>query len=549
MKLRKVFIGLGVLACASTIPLGLLTSCSANTWGVKTPISIGDISLDSKNNPYYQFITPKYDADGLNMLTYLQSNYTLDVAKNSNYGYSTPVKKWFNDNPAQKITDIGQWQMGSPKWTTSADEKFVKTMTDKDKRQQICNANIVLPSNIDLVVSLANMMNQYITGALSYQASQISNNNDMAYAWGKTDESNKFSLNHGQLGQVQNNQFYEYAFAQANIHAETSTKALFKQTQLNFNFDPTTFPIPAYAFNAQHKKTGISPETYKMITGAETFSSPKKYYSASKKDKEKIWDGQAEKEVEVVTYTFNSVPVLLKPTNIVQTYLNPKPNDKDAPEKTDSFIINDYLNNSKDVVVDAIGKAWQNKEAMPRYTGLQPEQCVPTIKNVTVKFPQKEQAVPFEGGKVCKDERIASNVTSNEFIALMSYTVKEYQSGYSDHNTVTLGGTKDGKAVMIETIFPAYFISLFDDIYKKVDDSADAGMIFDSKKIDEDYNKELLNLIKRIPGTMGSQSPGEIPHAKDLPLKDKKLLQILPYLLANNSNVIDSKDWLKCELF
>lgn len=482
MKLNKILIATSILAPAAVTPLGVMTSCSATTWGHKTPLSIGSVSRNSVNNPYYNFIGQDLrDLDGQNIPSYLQSNYIVDAAKNVNYAYTTPVKTWSKDN---RKLPTDQWVDDTSLWATSS-TNFSTSFTDADKKAQTNYKNMSLLSNISFVDTIGQFLNKYITYGLSYATSQISNQQNLATAWGGV----------APTGNTEG--LYELMFANSNCHVANETEVFFKTTAANFNF--VDFPIPAY--NADKS---ISAATVKLLSGQTDVSKlsidDNAYWSTKSVQ-------NAGKDDAYTVYTFPAVPVLIRTKGLTQRYINPKVN-------TGSYFVNDYYQTDNAKIKNAIGSSWQYKQS----SGSIPLE--PTASKFELKTTQEAKTVNPIGDN--KDARL-HNVKGSDFIAFVTYSYTLWDKPNADRiNSITLSS--------LQTIMPAYLLQYKNDLYVKANTKNDkSAYIIDVNKADK-YSTELINLLSR------NSDAGRTVEASKLDENNKNYLKFLYFLFAKEDS-------------
>lgn len=520
MKLTKVLLGSSLAISAVAIPTATLTSCSQG-WGKLTPFSIGSSLLD-KDDPYTNFRTGALsyiDADGGNYLHYLQSNYSVDSSKTS-YAYSSPYK--FEDK--SKTAKDDTWVPGSSGWYTSSDSALVSTAADKyedggkkKSRTVSCARNATLSSNTDFIGTIGQTVSNYINAAVQYQASQISSKSDenIKIAWGSQAKGQKFTINHGTKDSKvdsQNSKFFEYLFALSNLNADKESKALLRTTGVAFNF--VNFPLPSYTFDEEGKtRTGISDEFKVLLDGSSENWTPKYYSTKSKTLKDSD-------ENEYVTYTYESVPVVLNVRSLTQTFVNPSKGNS-------SFKVADYYS-SNEQITKGVGNSWKN--TFKDFTGIDKENSVPHYKSY--KLNVAEQNVSLTKVSTAGDTRI-SGLKGNQFVALVNYAVNIYSSK-PEKNTASISS--------LGNLFPAYILNLYTDVYKEANSDTKVKII-DSKKINK-ISKKYLELVQRTAGQ------GLIAQASKLNDESKDLLSFLGYMFGsetegqidlNTSNFIETR--------
>ncbi len=519
MKLTKVLLGSSLAIPAVAIPLSTLTSCSQN-WGSLTPFTIGGLG---EANPYSN-IDDCYDANGELMNDYLQSHYSVQVGGNTNYAYSHP--EMFKDESETEKEKSG-WVLGTPGWYTSSDSVFVPSAVDKykeggeEKTEVVTSArNSALASNVDFIAAIGTTINNYINYALQYQASQIKvdddkpgSEEDLQIAWG-SQSKNKFVLKHGTAQkdiEAQNSIFFEYLFALSNLNGPDKVSAMLRTSQCNFYFNSFGMPLPSYKWN-EDKRLDLSDGFNAVLEGVDYYTTPQRKYYSVKSETVK------EDEDEYVTYTYESVPILVRLFDIKQTYVNPNMG-------TSSFLVNDYYSDAKQIS-DAVGDQWKDK--MSVLTSLDKKDCIPHYKS----FDLLTSGIAIQPVTDLRLERqsIRGGLPTNSFVVLVNYTVKECTTN-SSKTTATINS--------LSNIFPTFYLDIFEpkDLYKDNgpnDDHKDLK-VFDTNKINNISNR-FLELLQRSAGQ------GLVPRASDLNQDSKNLLGFLGYIFGDAANEIDTDE-------
>lgn len=581
MKLNRILLTSLVASPSLVLPLNL-TGCS-QTWGYLNPISIGSIDKNDENNPFYKFRSITFnDADGLNIVDCLQSNFIIDQAKSTMYAYSSPVTKWFQtkeeaeaegrENP-RPLNPKSEWQKLDDGWKTTSDN-IVTSTTLKDEEHDNVNKtytnnwNFNLISNINFTTSIASTLLAYLSYGLQYQASQFADEEDLNTAWGNESQLTEgMTLDTGSPTSGSCRDYYEYAFASSNSHGTGKTTAFLRPTAVNFNFE--TFPYPSYSVSSEDKmdvRQDISTETKQLLMGKNAESTTRfcdvgtddlpAYYTDSKDItpvrlpyKDKTNDEWKWYENGLVKqYLYSCVPIVVKAKNMSATWVDPL--------KNDSFVPSDYFINDKTVVNNSIGDSWA------KITDYAEGGTESTRQSFTFDI-DKETKNQFDAKVVDHaDNRLTlTNIDGNTYIVLVSYVVNEYNSQAAhDKYEEEFGQGKVPDALQdkelakynavsinnIDAIFPAYLLGLnYENVdwFKKANNYDPAthdfvsGYIIDSSKITQ-YNNNLLNLLKR------SSSEGMKPHAKDLSQYSKDLLAFLPFMFGNGEPTVEVAKFL-----
>lgn len=510
MKLSKTLLSTIVLTPALIAPATSLSSCScSNTWAHYTPLAMGSANKSSHDNPYYNFITDLtstyLDADGKDMIDYLQSNYLVKRASSSNYAYSQPME--FVDDESKE----DDWTLGTSGWYQSSSDAFKSQVTDKhgDKKDVKTNArNANLASNVDFVSTIGSTISNYFLFALQYQAQQINakeptKEENLNIAWGSKEG---FVLDHGSdRGEAEGTlrQFFEYIFATSNVNGKKKTNAQFNSSVVSFNFQKDFFPLPTYTFDGDGKRTGLDARFVKLLEGADGTLAEPKYYS-KKTDLKEDDDGN---KYNILTY--ENVPIVINVNGLQQTYTNPS-------KKDNSFLVNDYYSSDEDIT-KAVGNSWQ--ENLPKFTGIKKEQAVPYYNTYNLKT---------IGGLVLDDlgttDARLTDLKGNQFVALINYAVNYYPEK-QELTTATISG--------LSNLFPAYFLELNKDVYKEANKDTKVSII-DSGKINKVADK-YLGIVKR------TSKEGTKPHASDLSEESQKLISFLGFMFANEGTINTSE--------
>lgn len=512
MKLTKVIVA-SLTIPSVVVPLTTLTSCSQG-WGHATPMAIGSLG----NGPYSGFEQTYLDRDGNDMVGYLQDSYAVQKSSNAYYGYSAPMK--FVQSEEEETP--GEWKLGEVGWYTSTDSNLNPYAKDKVKDDETdsytrTNArNAALSQNIDFVSSIGLTISSYIDMALSYSVSQVRENYnkcdlDIKTAWGGEE------FNHGIKGgstQEQNNKFYEFMFALANNLETTNGKniAMLQTSNTNFNF--VTMPLPSYQFT--EGKRDLSDSFKKMLENKINWSGEnKEYWTKKSKVLEEKNPKDEDKPFKYISYTYESVPIIIHTSSYTKSFVN-------VSRKSNSFLINDYYATDSQVT-NTVGDQWKSGKRRPglqAFTDIKDEDATPNYK----EYVMESNGSPIGG---CQDARLSdASIQSNDFIALVNYTVNLYD----EDEGITEPHSERNSAIVnrLDYMFPAYFLELFSsDIYKDIKEGG--PKIFDKKKIDK-HNKDLMGILDR------SSKEGQKAHARDLSNESKQLLQFLQKMFGKNTS-------------
>lgn len=547
MKLTKVLLGTTFAVPSLVVPLTTMTSCS-QSWGNKTPFTIGSDNAASPDNPYAKFTTKTYlDVDGVSIVPYLQSNYAIQPSRGLNFAYSAPMR--FNDENEEQPEEHG-WELANCGWYTSADGAFARAAVDKYKDPEgkivsktVTNAqNATLSPNIDFVSSIGSGINNYISAALYYLISLVRNDDvqktdkNLGIAVGKGAESSyrTQSFYHGTKGGTdaeQNNRFFEFICSLANLVGEFTVEALLKTSSVNFNFEQ--FPLPSYTFDGD--KHTISSEFVKLLEGNDgVLGLNGKYWSnKSNLQKQTLED---KTDVWYRTYTYENVPIKVHVQNLSKTFLNPT-NTKDG-KAIDSFLPNDYYSTNEQVT-KAVGESW--KPTLEAFTSRQTFN--PEYKTFTLQTPSTGRTVNLPTEKF--DVRV-SNVHGSDFIILMNYYVNIYQKTEDEEPAqADYLPEKDTATISsIANIFPAYFIDLYkQDLFKKIKDEDECTTyVFNTSKINE-KNGMLIGLLNR------TNDQGRIVDLDDekLTKESKNFLTFLAYMFGGSDKVLNTANFIEAK--
>lgn len=585
-----------LLSLASSVtllaPLSL-TSCG-QVWGYLNPISCGSSVAGDVNDPFTNFrgVTGLTDGNNLEIPSYLQSNFIINQAKSTMYAYSSPVTKWFQtkeeaeeqDEKNRYVLDTKDWQHLDDGWKTQADEFSSSVTLYNDKRTEVDkddrirhvfnnNENINQLINLSLTPTIATAIQSFIAGALQYQGTQIADKElkeagDMYAAWGLqaqafTEKTKKLSISN-----LQN--FYEFVFANANMHAAGKTAAFMRPTSINFTYDSSFFPFPTYTFNETTNKKHISLRTKqfllgkgegeKAITEATKFCEQWKedgkidsYYTDVRKNQtvsipyvKKNAEGKFVWEVETGScnqYLFNCVPIIVHVNDFSLEWVN--------PQKNDSFLPSEYFVKDKEIVTNAVGNAWSHlSDYVPGST------CKPSYLSYTFNANNDATSkIQFDVKKTSEgnwDNRlITSKIDGNTFIVLADYVVNEYDDPafwhkYCDDREISYDQAEEllpeglkpsdlanANAVAlngITNIFPAYLLGDENGTwFKKANNDGGednrAAYIIDNSSV----NRSKTALSKLI--TFNSED-GRKPHASAISQDGKNLLAFLTYMFG-----------------
>lgn len=575
-----------LLSLASSVtllaPLSL-TSCG-QVWGYLNPISCGSSVAGDVNDPFTNFrgITGLTDGNNLEIPSYLQSNFIINQAKSTMYAYSSPVTKWFQtkeeaedkDEKNRYVLDTKDWQHLDDGWKTQTDEFSSSVTLYNDKRTDVLkddrirhvfnnNENINQLINLSLTPTIATAIQSFIAGALQYQGTQIADKElkatgDMYAAWGLQAQAFKGKTNLS-ISNLQN--FYEFVFANANMHAAGKTAAFMRPTSINFTYDSSFFPFPTYTFNETTNKKHISLRTKQFLLGKEGISENTKfceqwkeegtissYYTDVRKNQtvsipyvKKNAEDKFVWEVETGScnqYLFSCVPIIVHVNDFGLEWVN--------PQKNDSFLPSEYFVKDKEIVTNAVGNAWSHlSDYVPGST------CKPSYLSYTFKANNETSKIQFDVKKTSEgnwdDRLITSKIDGNTFIVLADYVVNEYDdpafiSKYEEEfqqkgetlpeelkepalanaNAVALNG--------ITNIFPAYLLGDENGIwFKKANNDGGednrSAYIIDNSSV----NRSKTALSKLI--TFNSED-GRKPHASAISQDGKNLLAFLTYMFG-----------------
>ncbi|XQP55524.1 MAG: hypothetical protein ACOQNY_01810 [Mycoplasmoidaceae bacterium] len=520
MKLIKTLLLTGCAAPAIVVPMTTMTSCS-QSWGSARPLSIG--STLASGGPYSAFSGNHYDFDHKNMLSYLQSNYSVQPSGN-NYAYSLPMK-FVDEVPDEH----GEWVEGSAGWYTSGDSHLISYATDKwkegekTKKEIVFNAqNAALATNTNFISSIGSAIKSFIELALQYQAQQVSvkdeNQTNLNIAWGT---GANYTFNHGTKGDSTNQNFFELDFALSNLLGASVAKAIMRSSSINFHFKNSTFPLPEY------KATGDFTTTFaNLLEGHDGTFEPEstKYYSSKHFDKDKT---DKDNPLDVIDYVYDYVPVIVTFDDLTTTYLNPTNTDENG-KSINSFIVSDYYS-SKNQILSTIGNSWE-KANYKKFVGDDID-AKPTKQAFALKAQSSTSA------ESSQDARLGS-LSCKDFVVLLSYSVRVYvkettpgsgtwilDDEHADKNRATMN--------KIQNIFPAFFNKLYgDEIYKEYTAKKDGTpvKIFDQSKV----NKKLNNFLGLLSRT---NSEGWKKDLTKLSEDSKKLLTFLGCLFGSDTSI------------
>lgn len=552
MKLVKSLLITSCALPAVVVPMTTMTSCS-QSWGSARPLSIG--STLASDGPYRYFTTPIYDVDGKNMLSYLQSNYSVQP-NGYNLAYTLPMK--FVDS--EEETQRGTWEFGSSGWYKSGDSALISYATDKwkegeeEKRETVTNArNAALSSNIDFISSIGSGIKNFIELALQYTTTQLNKDNleqtklDLTAAWG----GDKFSINYGSKPSDQNRQFFEFIFALSNLVGADVAKALMKSSSINFSFYPPgasgsnkNMPLPSYKLDNNGNVTDFS-DDFKMLleNNAENTFDPAvaDYYTSKSAVEPEENPDDKDNPFHYIVYTYDYVPVHVALDDLTSTYINPTNTDENG-KSIDSFLVSDYYS-SKNQITSTIGNSWKN--SLPSFTDCAVDEAIPTKQSFTLKGQSHPATLPGT-----HDSRL-SWLFKNGFIILLSYGVKVYvkeTSKGSGEWVLDPDNQKKNRASMnkIQNLFPSFFADdgmYGDSLYKtyKASEESDQVYVFDNEKINEKV-QALINLLNR------TSADGRKIHASEVSPEGKKLLRFLGYLFSGDEkSTIDTNVFLSCK--
>lgn len=558
-SIYKMIVGLCSLAVI-TLPLISLTSC-ASTWSIPTPIACGSVSPGQLNDPYLNLRTPSlnYDRNGVDIASYLPSNYMFDPSNGYFYANCAPVKdwetknKWINDpNDSTKkilvetdIIDSKKTTYDPMSWykmpTVKNDEtlKYSKTVDvknpDTEKNQDITihsyqNWSTIYSMNVVNVI--AQSIAHLITQPLIYTGSLIASN-DFDMAWtGKQGATFEHGVKGGSLEkQLQNNNFYEFLYALSNSSSVGKNNSLFKNVSSNFNFITSPFvtfkeiTVDEFILNGP-----TLTEEWTKIFGMNEYAT-----AVTSKDGKKI------------TYTYENVPLVIEPTNLLFTYVD--------TESHSSYFPNDYYQtNIEDI---NINNAWST---MSNYTDVKDPKPTNLKYEISLNQPNRQmlqvpaQKEPELEPKFKYDRRLELtnkksvnitnnpiNLEANRFIMPMSFTKTDFLD-------------KDGEVIKTKTIYenlssnnlmiyPAYFLNL-PDVFKQVPESKNDkgevisgygnGYILDGKKLAE-YEDTMLKTISS--GTQ-YKTPSKISS------NNEWILNYIPYLFSDSAKKIDTNNFI-----
>ncbi len=579
------------LASGATLlaPLSL-TSCG-QVWGYLNPISCGSSVAGDVNDPFTNFRGDKVgdllDANGQPIQNYLQSNFIINQAKSTMYAYSSPVTKWFQtkeeaedqDEKNRYVLDTKDWQHLDDGWKTQTDDFSSSVTLYNDKRTDVekddrirhvfnNNENINQLINLSLTPTIATAIQSFIAGALQYQGTQIADKTlspegDMYAAWGLQaqafGDNTQLSIDAG----VKRN-FYEFVFANANMHAAGKTAAFMRPTSINFTYDSSFFPFPTYTFDAGKKHISLRTKQFllgkgegeKAITEATKFCEQWKeegkidsYYTDVRKNQtvsipyvKKNAEGKSVWEVETGScnqYLFSCVPIIVHVNDFGLEWVN--------PQKNDSFLPSEYFVKDEEIVTNAVGNAWSHLSDYVPGSDCKPHYLSYTFNanndaTSKIKFDVKKTS---EGN--WDDRLITSKIDGNTFIVLADYVVNEYDdpafiSKYEEEfqqkgetlpeelkepalanaNAVALNG--------ITNIFPAYLLGDENGTwFKKANNDGGednrSAYIIDNNSV----NRSKTALSKLI--TFNSED-GRKPHASAISQDGKNLLAFLTYMFG-----------------
>lgn len=489
MKLSKLLVGSAIVLPTTIVPLTTITSCG-QSWGSLTPFTIG--STLSSQGPYQLFASDTYyDVDKVDMVSYLQSNYSVKQSSNEHFGYSTP-DTW--DDETKKFVP------GYSGWYSSSDNAFtaVKQYKDEDGKSQTKeNArNSALSNNISLVAAIGSGINNYINYALAYQAQQVNKDKDenknLDIAWGCGEKAtNPFALDHGKKGgeveeQIRNKQFYEFNCALSNLNSGNKAKAMLRTSAANFTFEQ--FPIPSYSFTEGAEPVrSLNTNFLQLIEGKTPDLENLNFWSSKQTVTKTEKEGDKDVEYKYDVYTYKSVPIEIAPTFITQSFVNPS-------KGTSSFLVNDYYSDNEQIL-KTIGNQW--KDLLTNLTDYTKDEAVPHYKSFKL-MPLEGKTIEHTGEKV--DTRLSDTVKGNEFIGLVSYQVSVCYT--EDGSTKTYHHEKDtGIFNTMDNLFPAFFLEIGDKakLYETVrkEDGQDVNYYMINQKTINTMNSEFLGLIQR----------------------------------------------------
>lgn len=508
----KVVATAGVLSLC-IIPVFTVASC-ATTWAYTPPVSIGS----QFNDPYEKFrpggteIT-YLDGQGQSM-NYLPDSYTVGISNAYNYYFfGSQASDWYitDENISENRTSaqLGQYtdnstviavgsnnyyeydinsNQNSEKWTNYSDLSS-NFSTTKNGYTTESVQNSMQYTNASLVGQIGYSIATYMRAAFSYQSAFISTindtvNNELEAAWlGSFKDSAIF--NHGDkndsLTQEQNDQFVEFCYALSNSWAKGKTDAYLTNISCDFEFN--VFPYPTYqdcgfryydkdgkqVLDTTHKPTDqtlllLDPNASVGDIAGNYFEHSTGYtYYSSKTETKK------DNVLDYVTYTFENVPIVVTPTEMVYTYTNPK--------QSSGFLIGDYINDDINSVTNAVGKAWssmkdpknpannkvsENHETKPQYLNW----TIDLNNNSNQYFDVDANTTEFTiDQRLTETNQLGSQpVSENSFIVLCNYTyIMQYDE--TDGGSRNLDQiSKDSCSVPTVTgCFPSYLLYSFAD--------------------------------------------------------------------------------------
>jgi len=558
----------------------------------------GATYLDNNGNNIADYLQSNYTIDVRTSSNYAYSNpvskwtYTEEEAKAAGQEYTQvmPLNKWERNNLGWKTSSSTDFTSNSTFSGKLRDDKYVTWLN---------NENVIQAANIDFTSTIASTICTYISGAIKYQASQMASDKDLNIAWGSSAEfipaEDKRSLYKGEkiqtpsteeeiAAKAKNELYYEYVFAQANTHVSHKNHGAFlRTTSANYSFDPGFFPIPSYAF-VDGVRVDISEATKKLLMGSNATIDTKfcdagiegattlpAYFTSKTDGTQEITIGDKAGEAKATPvnvklsytdYTFENVPVVVTAKDITQRWIN--------PTKNDSIQVKDYYINDKDTIDNQVGKL-TNMEKYTYHDGdIKVKEYVfdTTAPAGANKLQAKVVGTKFDD-VYRVDKRLVANandkIDGNKFIVLVTYTIREFNNDkflYKADKTATdyltklidTWNTVEGHGswgqAEVEAwlrqknlaslsssvnIFPAYFLNIYDNLFKKAYNNSkdetikEFGYIIDANKI-ATHTDALLGIFNR------STTEGYKAKASDLSKDSQNLLAFLTYMFGHTSS-------------
>lgn len=536
-------------------------------------------SIDARTSTYYGYSSPVtkwlYDKDS-----------TEAKAAESQV---MPVEKWEHNNLGWKTSSSTEFSTNASFTGTLKNDKYVTVVNNENSIQA---ANIAFSGNIaSAIAAYFSGALKYQASQINK-----SDDTALNIAWGngaKFDAAPIYTFDKGQkidspstqqeiYKNLVNKIYYEYVFSQANAHVSHKNHGAFlRGTSANFAYDK--FPIPSYNYNGK-TKVDISEATKKLLMGDNatadtkfcqaglTGSTVPAYFSAKSDGDLTITIGDKTDKTPVnaklkyTDYTFTNVPLIVTATNYTQRWIN--------PTKNNSFHVKDFYIEDVSTVRSAVGK-FQNIGNFSNHKGdvnikEYKFDTTPNVGNTklqakvlgsdissTVKNKVDTRIVPASGDKI----------DGNKFIVLTTYVVREYDNDsflYQKDQGGSLVPTEyltnliktwqsvDGHSTWGETevvawlrqrnlvslssstnIFPAYFMNIYNDLFKQAYVNAkdqtivEHGYILDADKVAKHTNA-LLGIYNR------TTTEGYKPSATDLTDDSKNLLSFLTFMFGSN---------------